>query len=251
MDILMTQAYLQSLQPPHGYDKLLSLIIWLSILREGSRRLVLLPFQRYNTDGQPDRQIDGDTWAIYCGEADNDTIAQVVKCTPVIVLHQADEITLFRWHSPCPCSAGAPWKMTCFVFLTSPHPHPLPMMPFTTSGLRDGFKRPVSMTTSHECSQKDQICFLRHHASCEIVHLIGTRVLFFPHFFQLSFGSSAVSECCLCVAMLGGPGSAEKKRSEKFLFYLYLGGTRWLCNAPQSFLVLNNHIHCRVSSFTF
>lgn len=69
--------------------------------------LVLLPFQRDNTDGQLDRKIDEDICAIYCGEADNDTIAQVVKCTPVIVLHQADEITLFRWHPTCPCCAGA------------------------------------------------------------------------------------------------------------------------------------------------
>lgn len=45
--------------------------------------------------------------AVYCGEADNDSEAQVVKCTPVIVLHQADEITLFRWHPTGPCSTGA------------------------------------------------------------------------------------------------------------------------------------------------
>lgn len=39
--------------------------------------------------------------------ADDDTIAQVVKCTPFIALHQADEITLFKEHPACPCSAGA------------------------------------------------------------------------------------------------------------------------------------------------
>lgn len=37
MNTLMTQAYLQPLQPPHGYDNQLSLITWLSIQREDSR----------------------------------------------------------------------------------------------------------------------------------------------------------------------------------------------------------------------
>lgn len=121
----MTHAYLQ---PPHSYDNLLSTIIWLSIHREGSRSWsYYLCSMTTQMVSQTDRLM-GDTCAIYYGEADNDTIAQVVKCTPVIVLHHADEITLFA----CPCSTG---KMTCFVFLTSPPP-PLPMMLYTTSGLR-------------------------------------------------------------------------------------------------------------------
>lgn len=112
---------------------------------------------------QADRLM-GATCAVYCGRADNDTIAQVVKCTPVIVLHQADEITLFRWHPTCPCSVGGPWEddMFCFSHLGRLPPPFLPLFThdaFRRKWVEVGLTRPVSMTTSQERSQKDQICF--------------------------------------------------------------------------------------------
>ena len=155
-----------------------TLIIWLSIQREDSRRLVLLPFFFFFFFFFPARQHRWsarqiDWWglhgAVYCGRADNDTIAQVVKCTPVIVLHQADEITLFRWHPTCPCSVGGPGKMTCFVFLTSTDSPPpssfypfLPMMPFTTSGLRLVSQGLSPWQPARSAHRKTGSVFLRH-----------------------------------------------------------------------------------------
>lgn len=98
-------------------------------------------------------QIDWwDTCAIYCGEANNDTIAQVVKCTPVIVLHQADEITLFRWHPTCPYSAGAlgRWHVLFFSPHTPPPSNirPPPSLPVTHDALHHKWVETVSQGLS-------------------------------------------------------------------------------------------------------
>lgn len=118
-----------------------------------------LPPHRDNTDGQL-----GYVCYLLRGMADNDTAAQVVKCTPVIVLCRAEEIMLFKWHPAClqPAPLG-PSPEARFVFLTSKthppkppptlHPPlvcPVPMMHFVTCGFWDGLTRPVSMTTSSE-----------------------------------------------------------------------------------------------------
>lgn len=140
----MTKASPQSLQPPRRYHTLLSQIIWLSIQRicstheaRASRgRSYYLCSVTTQMVSQTERLMG--IHVLFIAGRQIMTPAQVVKCTPVIVLHQADEITLFRWHPTSPAPPGLPENdMFCFSYLIPDlHLLLLPTMPFTTTGLR-------------------------------------------------------------------------------------------------------------------
>lgn len=124
----------------------LSLIIWLSTRREDKRGLVLLPPHRDNTDGRPGSSADGGYMRyLLRGIADNDTTAQVVKCTPVIVLRRADEIMLFKKHPACtppPPLGPSEDDMFCFSHLQTPTstPNPYPWCISSQVGFRRSHK---------------------------------------------------------------------------------------------------------------
>lgn len=121
---------------PYGHEKppiLSSLIIWLSIQRKHSKGW---SYYRLSVTTQMVSQADrlmGIRVVFIAEVADDDTIAQVVKCTPLIVLHQADEITLFKEHPACPCSAGAFRRWHVLFFSPQPPTHTPTLCPWCIS----------------------------------------------------------------------------------------------------------------------
>lgn len=103
VNIVMTQSCPQPLKPPPARYP----IIWLCTQTEDSEGCSYYLFSVTTQMVSRADRLMGIHVLFIAGIRDNDTVAQVVKCTPVIVLHQADEITLFKWHPTCPCSAGA------------------------------------------------------------------------------------------------------------------------------------------------
>lgn len=104
VNIVMTQNCPQPLKPPPARYP----IIWLCTQAEDSKGWSYYLFSVTTQMVSQAARLMGVHVLFIARITDNDTVAQVVKCTPVIVLHQADEITLFKWHPTCPCSAGAP-----------------------------------------------------------------------------------------------------------------------------------------------